>query len=91
MEPVSWLTFLGGSGADTVGAMIQTTDGGYVVVGQASTTFGSPVTPYASGVDIAVVKLDRNGNRVWNTFAGGTGTDIAFGVTQTLYCNILLT
>lgn len=91
MEPVSWLTFLGGSGADTVGAMIQTTDGGYVVVGQASTTFGSPVTPYASGVDIAVVKLDRNGNRVWNTFAGGTGTDIAFGVTQTLDGNIVVT
>ena len=46
-----------------------------MIVGQATATFGSPINPFVGIGDMAIVRLDVNGNLLWNTFAGGAGND----------------
>lgn len=79
--PVSWLTFGGGVGNEAETLLLQTGDNGYVLAGTSTANFGSPIVAHSGGgLDIALIKLDSNGNQVWNTFAGGSGTDSAFGI-----------
>ncbi|MCH8904253.1 MAG: T9SS type A sorting domain-containing protein [Bacteroidetes bacterium] len=54
----------------------QTTDSGYILVGQTE-SFG------AGDVDIYLIKTDDTGTIQWNKTYGGTGTDVAWSVQQT--------
>lgn len=54
----------------------QTTDGGYIVAGE-TTSSG------AGGYDVYLEKTDSNGNRLWAKTFGGTSTDTAYSVQQT--------
>ena len=53
----------------------QTSDGGFVVAGQTS----SP-----SGGDFLVMKLDSDGNIVWQKAYGGLADDLAHSIRQTI-------
>jgi hypothetical protein len=64
-------------------AVIETSDGGYLVVG--SLKFGDP---YQS--DVWLVKTDNNGNELWNQTFGGTGWDEARSVIETADGGFLL-
>jgi hypothetical protein len=66
---------IGGSNDDIAYSIIQSSDGGYVVVGGTS-SFG------AGGVDIYVVKLDSGGNVQWTKTIGGSYYDIAYSIVQ---------
>ena len=74
--PLIWNTFLGGSGTD-IGASIAVDGSGNVyVAGWSGATWGSPVRAhYGSGDDAYAAKLDNNGNLIWNTFLGGSGSE----------------
>ncbi len=87
---VAWYTFLGGAGSDYTQSVQQTSEGGYIVAGQASSAIDplqgkSPLNPHdpGSNEDMLVVKLDSGGNVAWYTFLGGTGEDSAQSVQQT--------
>jgi len=71
-----WTRTYGGSGDEGARAVCQTTDGGYVVVGQTN-SWG------AGGRDIYLVKTDVNGDTLWTRTYGGTGNDWGFSVEQT--------
>jgi hypothetical protein len=71
-----WNRTIGGSDADYCLSIIQTTDGGYAVAGQAN-SFG------AGSNDYYIVKLDAGGNPQWNKTVGGTALDYAESIIQT--------
>ncbi len=74
---LTWNTFLGGTGAETRGAIAVDSSGNVYVAGYTDATWGSPVRAYTSGADSYAVKLSSAGALTWNTFLGGTGADAA--------------
>jgi predicted secreted protein len=71
-----WNKTYGGNGTESENAMVQTSDGGYAMLGVTG-SFG------AGGNDFWLVKTDAAGNMQWNKTYGGTGSDIGVSVFQT--------
>ncbi len=76
---IVWKKALGGTGQDDCYGLTATNDGGYVVVGNSNSTDGD-VTGNHGGADYWVVKLDGNGNKVWQKSLGGSKDDRALAV-----------
>ncbi|MFA5365551.1 MAG: hypothetical protein WC325_10275 [Candidatus Bathyarchaeia archaeon] len=72
----AWSHTYGGLDDDTAVMVIQTSDGGYAVLGT-SFSFGAGLD------DFWLVKVDKNGNMQWNQTYGGTGQDPAAALIQT--------
>jgi hypothetical protein len=78
---VQWTKTIGGGGYyvassyDVAYSIIQSSDGGYVIIGE-TTSFG------AGGEDIYVVKLDSSGNVVWTKTIGEISQDEAYSIIQ---------
>ena len=85
-EPtLTWNTFLGGSGNDTLGNLGNNIavdgSGNVYVTGNSSATWGTPVQAFGGGTrDAFVAKFDSSGNLIWNTFLGGTGNESGHGI-----------
>jgi len=79
---LEWQKCLGGSGNDGGSSIIQTTDSGYIFVGY-TTSNDSNVNGNHGGFDMWVVKLDANGNLLWQKSLGGTWDDYGMSVVQT--------
>ncbi len=77
-----WQVPLGGSDYDYAYSVQQTSDGGYIVAGQAKSN-DKDVSRNHGGYDAWVVKLDKNGDIAWKKAFGGTNYDGAFSVQQT--------
>ena len=77
---LEWNTFLGAVG-DDIGANVAVTSGGevYVVGYSHSSSWGMPERAFV-GSDAFVAQLDDTGAVVWNTFLGGSGTDIGHDI-----------
>ncbi len=78
-----WTKNFGGERKEAAGAITQTADGGYVVVGSTK-SYG------AGGYDFYIVKMDANGDKVWEKVAGGSAKDEATAVTATKDGGILI-
>jgi hypothetical protein len=79
---LTWNTFMGGSlSSDTSNGIAVDGLGNVYVVGNSTATWGTPADPFAGGTnDAFAAKLDNNGNRLWNTFVGGSGADVGNGI-----------
>lgn len=75
-----WSTFMGGSGGDNGNAVAADSGGGILVAGTSNATWGDPVHAYSAGSDAFLARFDGDGNALWNTFLGGSGADIGYGV-----------
>jgi len=73
---VLWDKTFGGADFDGANSVIQTRDGGFLVVGR---TFSKG----AGGEDAWVMKLDEGGNLIWDETFGGRKGDVANFVIQT--------
>ncbi|MEO0179772.1 MAG: hypothetical protein ABIM74_10385 [candidate division WOR-3 bacterium] len=71
-----WVKRFGGTDVDIASSIIQTSDGGYAVVGWTK-NFG------AGDVDLLVLKLNPDGSLAWARTFGGTSGDDAWSITQT--------
>lgn len=71
-----WSKTFGGTGEDRAEYVQQTSDGGYILAGYASSS--------GTGMDAMLIKTDANGNQQWNRTFGGRGSDEARSVQQTL-------
>jgi hypothetical protein len=67
---------VGGADSDFGYSVVQTTDGGYAVVGHTE-SFG------AGSYDLFLVKFDSAGSMEWAKAVGGTGSDLGWSVVQT--------
>lgn len=71
-----WNKCIGGTGNDIARTVLQATDNNYVIAGS-TTSFGS------GNADMYIVKLDLNGNLLWNKTFGGTNIDEARKIIST--------
>ncbi len=73
---LTWNRSFGGSAVDRAYSLIQTTDGGYAVAGYTES--------YGAGEeDFWLIKLDRQGNKLWDKTFGGSAIDEAYSLIQT--------
>jgi hypothetical protein len=73
---LQWTKTIGGKDWDAGISLIQTSDGGYAIVGHTK-SFG------AGGEDVYLVKLDADGKLQWTKTIGGENDDRGFSVIQT--------
>lgn len=81
-DALEWNKTYGGSLDDRGNEIIQTQDGGYVIVGF-SKSGDQDVSNNAGSHDLWIVKLDASGNISWEKSFGYVGSDKAFTVVQT--------
>ncbi|WP_138484824.1 T9SS type A sorting domain-containing protein [Dyadobacter bucti] len=81
---LEWEKTIGGPANDSFSTIHQTADGGYIVGGSSSSPIGSEKSERSRGnSDYWIVKLDKNGDKVWDKTIGGPGGDILNDVRQT--------
>ena len=79
-----WDKTYGGSSDDGIVALHQTSDGGYILGCQSDSPLDGDKTQASNGwADFWIVKLDSNGNKVWDKTIGGNGNDILWSLQQT--------
>ncbi|RYE20777.1 MAG: T9SS C-terminal target domain-containing protein [Sphingobacteriales bacterium] len=78
---VIWQKLLGGTSSETLYAIIQTPDGGYLVAGNSmSSNTGTLLGVYNNGAyDIWIIKLDAGGILQWQKLLGGSANDNSMG------------
>ncbi|HRG83210.1 MAG TPA: hypothetical protein PLO99_11910, partial [Chitinophagaceae bacterium] len=73
---IEWEKSFGGSNYESGRDIVQTSDGGYLVVGETNSTDGGVISGYGGTKDIWVLKLNANGTLLWQKRYGGNGLDI---------------
>ena len=73
---MKWQITFGGSKSDSAHSLIQTTDGGYAVAG-GTRSYG------AGSSDFWIIKLDNQGNKLWDKISGGSSGDYVLSLIQT--------
>uniref|UniRef100_A0A7C3RML4 Lipoprotein n=1 Tax=Dictyoglomus thermophilum TaxID=14 RepID=A0A7C3RML4_DICTH len=71
-----WEKAYGGTQIDKIYSLQKTIEGNYIAVGETN-SFG------AGGSDVYILKIDKNGDKLWEKFYGGSGNDIAYSIQQT--------
>ncbi len=77
-----WYRYYGGTQNDVVNDVIQSNDGGYVMVGFSEST-NFDITDNKGSYDYWVVKISEYGMLEWKHNFGGSGIDQAFGIVKT--------
>lgn len=80
---VEWIKNFGGSGEDTGQAIIQTSDGGYAILGFSNSVDGDLQDKDLEVNDYWLLKLDTDGNLEWNKTYGGSKDDRGQSLVQT--------
>lgn len=80
---IEWVQNFGGSGEDTAQAIIQTSDGGYAILGFTNSLDGDIKDKDLEVNDYWLVKVDADGNLQWNKTYGGSKDDRGQSLVQT--------
>jgi len=79
---IKWKKNFGGSEFERAKSIIQTSDGGYIFVGDSDSDNGD-LMGSKGNYDCWVLKLDNDGNIVWKKNYGGSERDFANAIQQT--------
>ncbi len=82
---LQWQKSLGGSGNEITPFIQQTTDGGFIVAGSSTSDDGDVSGHHGSdfNYDYWIVKLDLDGNLIWQKSLGGNKNEFAQSVQET--------
>jgi hypothetical protein len=81
---IEWDKTIGGNGDDYCKDVIQTSDGGYAVVGESLSNISVEKSEDSRGFgDYWLVKLDSAGNIQWDKTIGGNNTELIDNLVQT--------
>jgi len=83
---IEWQKCLGGTGNDRAKSIVQTSDRGYIVVGDSRSNNGDVSGNHATTLatyDYWIVKLDTIGVIKWQKCLGGSGDDDGYSIQQT--------
>ncbi|UOY08725.1 hypothetical protein L0P88_09270 [Muricauda sp. SCSIO 64092] len=83
LKNVVWTKNFGGSGYDSARSIIQTTDGGFAILGMSNSTDGDLSSKNLAVNDYWLVKLDMDGDLEWQKTYGGSKDDQGQQVIQT--------
>ncbi|MGH2565859.1 MAG: hypothetical protein ACRDE5_15185, partial [Ginsengibacter sp.] len=73
---IEWQKSAGGTGYETARDILQTADGGFIVLGETNSTDGDVTAGYGGTKDIWVLKLSSSGNIQWQKRYGGSNLDV---------------
>ncbi len=73
---LQWERSFGGSGYESARDVLQTADGGYMVLGETNSTDGGVVAGFGGTKDIWLLKLSATGTLEWQKRYGGRGVGI---------------
>ncbi|UCD60980.1 MAG: hypothetical protein JSV59_14185 [Flavobacteriaceae bacterium] len=80
---IDWVKSFGGTDEETAQSVIRTGDGGYAILGYSKSTDGDLAAKSTPVNDYWVLKLDEDGNLIWNNTYGGTKDDRGQSIIQT--------
>jgi hypothetical protein len=81
---IQWQKLLGGNLDEYAFQIQQTSDGGYIIGGNSSSSLSGDVTQTSRGdIDFWIVKLTSTGSVSWNKLLGGSNTDFLSDLKQT--------
>jgi hypothetical protein len=80
---IQWQKSFGGTSYDYGSCHQQTSDGGYVFIGYTRSQNGDITINHSNSYDIWVVKMNSNGNLVWQKCLGGTSDEFSGAIKQT--------
>ncbi len=87
---VEWDRTFGGSSFDYAKQVLETPEGDFMLAGSSSSGIsGNKTVTLAGSSDIWLIKLDANGNEIWQDRIGGNGVDQAWDFIHTTdggYC-----
>ena len=76
-----WETSIGGTDFDVARALKKTQDNGFLLAGSSRSNNGD-VSENKGQNDAWALKVDANGNLLWETTLGGSDIDFAYGITE---------
>jgi hypothetical protein len=80
---VEWQRTIGGQYVEELRSIIQSKDGGYILAGSSNSEETGNKNHKSFGIsDYFIVKLDREGNQLWQRSFGGTGDDQLYVIHQ---------
>lgn len=81
---IEWDRTVGGMFNDNFKSVIQTSDGGYALIGESNSITSVEKDEDSRGsTDYWIVKLNKKGNVEWNKTIGGSGTEYIDNIVQT--------
>ena len=86
-----WQTFIGGIAMDEAHDIAMGDSGNIYIVGRSFGTWGKPIRGYSNEFDAVVVKINKNGEVLWNTFLGGSWIDDGESIAVDQFENIYVT
>lgn len=84
-----WRRYFGGTQADLSKDVIETSDGGFILIG-ISDSPDFDISNAKGADDFWVIKVSANGNKVWEKSYGGTETDRAFSIERATEGNYII-
>ena len=74
---ISWNKLFGGNNDEYPTDVLQTTDGGYIIIGTSTSSQTGNVSQANYGnEDMWLVKVNNTGNILWDKVIGGAGSDM---------------
>jgi len=88
---IQWQNTIGGDGADELVSIVQVSDGNFIAYGTSlSGVSGDKTDPSKGGEDYWVLKLDTDGDIIWQRTIGANSSDIAYQAIEAFNGDLLL-
>lgn len=87
---ILWEKTYGGSAYENIQDIIQTQDGNYIFAGSTASVDGDVSFNHGQS-DIWIVKIDVDGNMLWERSLGGSSSELAYGICEAVNGDLLIT